>query len=119
MAPDSVAIQQYIEDHGFGPQTPPLSRALSADEFRQHYYDKQTLMEFCRSKGISTFGLKEELNTRIEHYLRTGIVTVVQPPKRSSRPDSETGLSLSKVVSNSPYAAAIFSRNFFNSSKAA
>ncbi len=114
MAPDSVAIQQYIEEHGFGPKPPPLSRNLSADEFRLYYYDKQTLMEFCRSKGISTFGLKGDLNARIERYLRTGFVTVIQQPKTSSKPDSHTGLSLSKVVSNyksDPTTRAFFQRH--------
>ena len=43
---DSEAILQYIDEHGFGETTPPLTKSLKADVFKQHYYDKNELMEF-------------------------------------------------------------------------
>lgn len=108
---DAHAIQQYIAEHEFGIAIPALSKSLSADEFKQHYYDKKELMHFCRSVGISAWGQKNDLNGRIELYLRTGQVTVVQPEKKSTRPDSESGLSLNKVVVN--YKSDPTTRKFF------
>lgn len=109
--PQEAAIKQYIADHQFGPQTPPLRKTLSAAVFKQHYYDKQELMDFCRSVGISTCGLKQDLNDRISLFLQTGCVTVVETPKKSSRPDSEMGLSTSQVVVN--YKSDPTTRAFF------
>mgnify|MGYP005857026007 CR=1 FL=1 len=105
------AIERYIKKYGFGPQNPPLSSSLSAETFRQHYYDKKGLMEFCRSIGISTVGLKSDLNNRIELYLKTGQVSVVQPKASSARPDSKTGLTLDKRVVN--YKSDSVTRRFF------
>jgi hypothetical protein len=107
-------ILHYIEENGFGEPIPQLRKGLSADVFKQHYYDKNELMDFCRSVGISTTGLKQDLNDRIEIYLRTGLVTVVQPAKTSKRADSEEGLSLSKQVVNyksDPITRAFFARH--------
>lgn len=108
---DAHPVLQYIEEHGFGIPTPDLTRTLSAEEFKQHYYDKKELIDFCRSFGISTGGQKNDLNSRVELFLRTGQVTVVTPSKRSVKPDSATGLSLDKVVSN--YKSDPVTRNFF------
>lgn len=109
---DSDVIK-YITDNGFGEPTPDLNTSLSAQVFRQHYYDKKVLMAFCREVGISTRGLKEDLNKRIEVYLRTGRLTLVQSVKQTTRPDSETGLSLDKVVVN--YKSDLKTRQFFAS----
>lgn len=105
------AVRQYIAEYGFGAKTSPLNKTLPADVFKQHYYDKKELMNFCRSIGIPTFGLKNELNIRIEQYLRTGNVTVVRPQKKYKTPDSDTGLSLDKVVAN--YKSDPATRLFF------
>ena len=105
------AVLAYIRDNGFGEPTPPLTPALQADVFRQHYYDKQELMDFCHDKGISTTGLKEDLNKRIEIYLRTGQKIVVKPVPRSSIPDSQGGLRLDKRVVN--YKSDSKTRAFF------
>lgn len=108
------ALLAYITDNGFGEPTPPLTSDLKPDVFRQHYYDKQELMDFCRDKGISTSGLKEDLNKRIETYLRTGRKIVVKPAPRSSIPDSQGGLRLEKRVVNyksDPQTRAFFERH--------
>ena len=97
---DFRKIREYIDTHGFGPTTPALTRHLSADIFRQHYYDKSVLMEFCREIGISTIGLKNEINDRIDLYLRTKKITRIEVPKKTGTPDSEEGLRLDKIVVN-------------------
>jgi hypothetical protein len=110
-AASKKAMLQFIEEHGFGNPPPPLNKSLSVDVFKQHYYDKKELMKFCRDTGISTGGLKEDLTKRVEIYLRTGKVTVVQAAKSSTTPDSESGLSLDKVVIN--YKSDTKTRQFF------
>ena len=84
---------------------------MCAAEFRKHYYDKKELINFCRSNGIQTVGLKEDINQRIELYLRTGKVIILAPTKISTRPDSESGLSLDKVIVN--YKSDLKTRQFF------
>jgi len=111
MTSDAEGILRYLENHEFGTPPPMLSKKLSPDVFKQHYYDKNELTEFCRSIGISTTGQKNDLNSRIELYLRTGRVTVVAPVVRSTRPDSEIGLTLDKVVVN--YKSDPVTRQFF------
>ena len=108
------AVINYIKSNGFGDPIPELTRHLSPEIFRQHYYDKTELMEFCRSFGISTAGLKEDLNERIELFLRTGKKTVIKPVQITSIADSVNGLNLEKRVINyksDPKTRAFFARH--------
>ena len=107
----SEAVKRYIAEHGFGSPTPPLDNRLTAEVFRQHYYDKKTLMKFCRDMGIPASGLKNDLNDRIDTFLRDGTVLTVRPAKRAKRSDSDEGLSLSQHVVN--YKSDLITREFF------
>ena len=49
-----------------------LSKKLNADEFRQYYFLKEKLKDFCRAEGLKVSGSKEVLEKRIIHYLSTG-----------------------------------------------
>ena len=49
-----------------------LSKKLNADEFRQYYFLKEELKDFCRAEGLKVSGSKEVLEKRIIHYLSTG-----------------------------------------------
>ncbi len=91
-------IKQRIAQHGFGVTTPKLTKTLSADIFQQHYYDKKTLVLFCKRIGISTTGLKHDLNARIGLFLSTGVITRITPQKNKAKPDSEQGLKLDTRV---------------------
>lgn len=51
---------------------PPLSKSLSSDEFKNYYYLKEELVDFCRNHGLQTTGGKIEITERIAHYLDTG-----------------------------------------------
>jgi hypothetical protein len=55
--------------------------------------------------------LKNDLNNRIELYLRTGHITVIHPKIASKRPDSELGLSLNTIVNH--YKSDPVTRQFF------
>jgi hypothetical protein len=53
-------------------ERPALDVNLDPDVFKEFYYLKAELMEFCRSNGLQTTGSKPELNERIYVYLSTG-----------------------------------------------
>lgn len=51
---------------------PKLSKDLKPEVFREYYYLKKELVDFCRESGLKVSGGKEELTRRIEHFLKTG-----------------------------------------------
>lgn len=53
-------------------ERPELSTELNADVFRQYYYLKEELVQFCRDHSIPASGSKTELTERIAFYLNTG-----------------------------------------------
>ncbi|MDF1678042.1 MAG: SAP domain-containing protein [Legionellaceae bacterium] len=105
------AIKLYISQHGFGERALPLTVTLAPDIFRQHYYDKKTLITFCRSVGIRTTGLKNDLSDRIDQFLRTGEIPQVSVYKKGGKPDSELGLGLDMPVIH--YKSDLKTRAFF------
>jgi hypothetical protein len=51
---------------------PLLTKDLTPDEFRNYYFLKDELKEFCRQEGLKVSGSKEDLEKRIIYYLSTG-----------------------------------------------
>lgn len=51
---------------------PKLEKGLDSEVFREYYYLKDELVEFCRKEGLQTTGGKIEITDRIAHYLKTG-----------------------------------------------
>lgn len=51
---------------------PTLSKCLDVNTFKDYYYLKEELVEFCRQQGLQSTGGKIELTNRIAHYLDTG-----------------------------------------------
>lgn len=49
-----------------------LNRSLKPEEFKQYYFLKEELKDFCRSEGLKVSGSKQDLECRIIHYLETG-----------------------------------------------
>ena len=49
-----------------------LTRNLKADEFKEYYFLKEDLKDFCRLEGLKVSGSKQDLENRIIHYLGTG-----------------------------------------------
>ena len=49
-----------------------LTKDLAPEEFKQYYFLKEELKEFCRIEGLKVSGNKQELEKRIIHYLSTG-----------------------------------------------
>ena len=48
-----------------------LSKELSSEEFIEHYYLKNELIDFCKEEGLDTSGNKSDLIIRIVNYLNT------------------------------------------------
>lgn len=51
---------------------PELTKDLKSDEFKEYYFLKEELKDFCRSEGLKVSGSKEDLEKRIVYYLETG-----------------------------------------------
>ena len=55
-------------------ERPKLSRDIDSKTFREYYYLKEELIDFCRENGLPVSGGKIELTERISFYLETGKV---------------------------------------------
>lgn len=51
---------------------PQLSKDLKSEDFKEYYFLKEELKEFCRNEGLKVSGSKEQLEERIIYYLNTG-----------------------------------------------
>ena len=49
-----------------------LNKDLSSAEFKEYYFLKEELKEFCRNEGLRVSGSKNQLEERIIYYLDTG-----------------------------------------------
>ena len=49
-----------------------LTKDLSPQDFKDYYFLKEELKEFCRNEGLKVSGSKGDLEKRISHYLSTG-----------------------------------------------
>ena len=49
-----------------------LTKNLTPDEFKNYYFLKEELKDFCRTEGLKVSGSKQDLEKRIIHYLSTG-----------------------------------------------
>ena len=78
---------------------PNLIKEMSIKDFKDYYWLKEELQNFCRENGMSASGSKLEISERIETFLMTG---EIKKPLRKSRvikneePQSE--LSLDTVI---------------------
>ena len=50
---------------------PELNKKLDSKTFRDYYYLKEELIDFCRKNNLQTTGSKIELTDRISKYLDT------------------------------------------------
>ena len=51
---------------------PQLSKDLKSEDFRQYYFLKEELKDFCKNEGLKVSGSKNQLEERIIYYLDTG-----------------------------------------------
>ncbi len=67
---------------------PKLNKNLDSSTFKNYYYLKEELMQFCRQEGLQTVGGKIDLTERISQYLSTGEKIII---KSKSKPTVNIG----------------------------
>jgi len=55
---------------------PILTDTIAVEVFKEHYWLKSELVEFCRRNLISSVGLKMEISDRIDFFLKTGQILI-------------------------------------------
>lgn len=63
-------------------ERPDLNRDLDSKTFRDFYYLKEELVDFCRKYGLPVSGGEVEITDRIAHFLDTGQVLSAPAAKR-------------------------------------
>ncbi|MBQ6219655.1 MAG: SAP domain-containing protein [Methanosphaera sp.] len=63
---------------------PPLDENLDSKTFKEYYYLKEELVDFCRKNGLQTTGNKDELTERIICYLDTGEKSIKRHESRKT-----------------------------------
>lgn len=66
----------------FMSKRPVLDRNLDSKTFRDFYYLKEELVNFCRENGIPVSGGKVEITDRIAYFLDTGKILSVQTARK-------------------------------------
>lgn len=63
---------------------PVLSKSLDSRTFREYYYLKEELTDFCRENGLPVSGGKAEITERIALFLDTGSIAAARAVKRKA-----------------------------------
>ena len=71
---------------------PLLDKNLDSKTFRDFYYLKEELVNFCRQNNLPVSGGKLEITERIAHFLDTGEVLSSSPVKKRSASVSDISL---------------------------
>ena len=51
---------------------PQLTKDLKSEDFKEYYFLKKELKDFCKKEGLKVSGSKNQLEERIIYYLDTG-----------------------------------------------
>lgn len=63
---------------------PVLDKTLNSKTFRDFYYLKEELVDFCRNNGLPVSGGKIELTDRIAYFLDTGKIQSASTTKKKA-----------------------------------
>lgn len=63
-------------------ERPELNKDLDAKTFREFYYLKEELVDFCRENNLHVSGSKIELTERIAYFLETGKVLKISEKRK-------------------------------------
>lgn len=78
---------------------PKLTDNISVQSFKDYYWLKEELQDFCRTHGISTSGSKTEIADRIEIFLETGeIISPLRKPSSARKTEQHNALSLETII---------------------
>lgn len=91
-------------------ERPNIDNQLNSKTFRNFYYLKAELVDFCRKNGLPTSGSKIELTDRIAHFLDTGQVL---PTVNRKKPASNIGLIAEETLIEPNFVCSEKHRTFF------
>lgn len=77
---------------------PNLNIEISVKDFKDFYWLKEELLEFCRTEGLKTNGGKIEISERIVYYLKTGLTELGQVNKKIKKPKSDFNWQSEKLL---------------------
>ena len=89
---------------------PDITNTLSSKDFREYYYLKEELVQFCRENGLPTSGGKQELTERIAFFLDTG---KVQKTKIASARKQNITVITKESIIESGFVCSELHRAFF------
>lgn len=75
---------------------PGLTRSINLQDYREFYWLKAELQDFCRQNGLDCNGSKAEISKRIEVFLETG--EILPAEKKHSSKKLEQPLSLDTFI---------------------
>jgi len=93
---------------------PYLNKEISIKDFKDNYWLKTELMDFCREIGVSSNGGKIEIANRISEYLETGKVTKI-PAIRKPKLKKATQPITSETIIGIEYRTYKEKNEFFKS----
>jgi hypothetical protein len=91
-------------------ERPVLNKMVDEKTFRDFYYLKKELIDFCKANGLPTSGGKIELTDRIAHYLNTGEILSAAS---MYKPKALTGHITEETVIESDFVCSEKHRAFF------
>lgn len=77
-------------------ERPILNKELDSKTFRNFYYLKNELMDFCRENGLSVSGGKIEITDRIAYFLDTG--KILSPSTKVKKSPSFNQLNEDSII---------------------
>ena len=90
---------------------PPFAEIKSYQEFAKYYWYRDELVQICKELGISSSGMKVELQRNIEEYFKGNLITD-SLPKRKVKP-STSALSLNSGLIECGFTFGPRFREFF------
>ena len=93
---------------------PTLNKEISLKDFRDFYWLKKELTDFCRNVGIPTSGSKTELAQRVEYFLTHGAIKNIESkPQPKSKFDWKNAPLLLSTEITDNYKNTENVRSFF------
>ena len=87
-----------------------LNKDLSSAEFKEYYFLKEELKEFCRNEGLKISGSKAQLEERIIYYLDTG--KSLDESKTIEKEDKHSKSNFNKISTSEITLDSILGENF-------
>ena len=77
---------------------PQLTKDLKSEDFKEYYFLKEELKDFCRENNLKISGSKSELEERIIHFLDTGKSLETQKIRNVTKNNSNEPISLETKI---------------------